>query len=117
VAEPSGRSLAAWLDGIVETVHPAGSSTGWELFGRRAIRKDNWKALYVPDEEGGSQWQLYDLARDRGEVHDLAEAFPEKLAELLDLWEDYVRANGVIEEPISVYDADPAAFEAGWSLP
>ena len=113
IAEPSGRSFAAWLDGA-EAIHPAGTTTGWELFGRRALRKDDWKAVYVPGTDGSSQWQLYDLSKDRGEVHDLAETHPDKLAELLAHWRDYVRDNGVIEEAISFFDSDPAAFEAGW---
>ena len=114
VAPISGRSLAPWLRGEAAAVHPPGSATGWELFGRRAIRKGDWKAVYVPDQDGYSQWQLYDLARDRGETQDLAEAHPARLAELLALWDAYVEENGVIEEGISIFDADPARFETGW---
>lgn len=105
-----GRSLGPWLAGEAERVHPEGTSTGWELFGRRAIRRENWKAVYVPDLQGQSRWQLYDLDRDRGEVFDLAEAHAEILAELLDLWRQYSAETGVIEEPLSVFDADPAAW-------
>src|SRR5690606_19459738 len=114
IAEITGRSLAPWLDGEADAVHPPGTSTGWELFGRYAIRKDDWKAVYVPDLDGHSQWQLYDLSRDRGEVDDLARTHPEKLAELLELWQQYTRDNGVILEALSLFDADPSTFEAGW---
>lgn len=114
IAEPTGRSFAAWLDGHVDAIHPEGTTTGWELFGRRAVRKDDWKAVYVPGADGTSHWQLYDLSHDRGEVHDLAETHPDKLTELLALWNDYVRDNGVIEEGITFFDSDPAAFESGW---
>jgi arylsulfatase A-like enzyme len=115
IAEVTGKSLVAWLNGDVEVVHAPGTTTGWELFGRRAIREDDWKAVYVPDAEGSSQWQLYDLGRDRGEVHDLAETHPEKLAQLLALWERYREENGVLAEtPPSILDADPAAVENGW---
>ena len=114
IAEPTGRSFRAWLAGDAEAIHPEGTTTGWELFGRRALRKDDWKAVFVPGADGTSQWQLYDLSKDRGEVHDLAETHPDKLAELLAHWRDYVRDNGVIEEAISFFDSDPAAFEAGW---
>ena len=95
-------------------IHPAGITTGWELFGRRAIRKDAWKAVYTPQQDGTSQWQLYDLSSDRGEVHDRAETHPDKLAELLALWRAYVAENGVIEDAISAFDA-PDAFARGWS--
>jgi arylsulfatase len=88
-------------------VHPGGTSTGWELFGRRALRQDDWKAVYVPGEDGVSKWQLFDLSKDRGEVEDLAEPKREKLTELLALWRRYVEETGVIEAPLSIFDADP----------
>ncbi|MBV9842984.1 MAG: sulfatase-like hydrolase/transferase [Sphingomonadaceae bacterium] len=114
IFEQRGRSLRPWLEGRAEAVHPPGTSTGWELFGRRAIRKDDWKAVYVPGRDGQSHWQLYDLSRDRGEITDLATRHPEILAELLGLWRDYVGEVGVIEEPISFFDADPSLWEAPW---
>ena len=49
----------------------------------RAIRQGDWKLVAAHDE----QWQLYDLAKDRAENHDLAEKNPEKAKELLDLWQ------------------------------
>lgn len=105
-----GRSLRPWLEGRAETVHPAGTSTGWELFGRRAVRRDDWKAVYIPDEDGVSRWQLYDLAKDRGEIDDQAGRSPERLAELLGLWRRYVEETGVIETPLSIFDADPSLW-------
>ncbi|WAC89159.1 arylsulfatase [Mycobacterium sp. Aquia_213] len=102
-----GRSLVPYLSCDTEAVHPGESGTGWELFGRRAIRQGDWKALYLPPPYGPGAWQLYDLSRDRGEIHDLAATHPEKLAELLELWDRYVEENGVLTEPVSVYDADP----------
>lgn len=55
---------------------------------------------------GPGSWQLYDLASDPGEVDDLAAARPDKLAELLALWDRYVEETGVILDPISVFDAE-----------
>jgi arylsulfatase A-like enzyme len=105
-----GGSLRPWLEGEIERVHPEGVSTGWELFGRRALRQGNWKAVYVPDEDGVSRWQLYDLSQDRGEIEDLAGRHPQKLDELLILWRAYVEDNGVIETPLSIFDADPSLW-------
>lgn len=104
VAPMCGRSLVPYLSGAAEGVHDTESGTGWELFGRRAIRQGDWKALYLPAPYGPGEWQLYDLAADPGEIHDQASARPDKLAELLALWDSYVEDNGVILEPISVYD-------------
>lgn len=93
-----------YLSGGAETVHDAETGTGWELFGRRAIRQGAWKALHLPAPYGPGSWQLYDLASDPGEIHDLADSHPDKLAELLTLWDRYVEENGVILDPVSVFD-------------
>jgi arylsulfatase A-like enzyme len=110
IVQPRGRSLRRWLAGEAERVHPEGTSTGWELFGRRAIRKDSWKAVYVPDLRGQSRWQLYNLDRDRGEVFDLAGSHPEVLSELLELWEQYRLETGVVEGAISIFEGEPFAW-------
>jgi arylsulfatase A-like enzyme len=110
IVEMRGRSMRGWIEGTASYVHPAGTSTGWELFGRRAIRKDEWKAVYVPGADERSRWQLYDLSRDPGEVDDVAETHPARLRELLGLWEHYVVETGIIETPLSIFDADPSAW-------
>ena len=99
--------MVRYLSGGDEAVHDGETGTGWELFGRRAIRQGDWKALYLPAPYGPGAWQLYDLSRDPGEIHDQAKAQPDKLAELLALWDRYVEDNGVILEPISVFEMDP----------
>jgi arylsulfatase len=101
-----GRSLVGYLSGAAEAVHEAESATGWELFGRRAIRQGDWKAICLPAPHGTGGWQLYDLASDPGEIHDQAASRPDKLAELLALWDRYVEENGVLLSPVSVFDAD-----------
>jgi arylsulfatase A-like enzyme len=101
-----GRSLVEYLSGAADAVHDIGTGTGWELFGRRAIRQGDWKALYLPAPYGPGRWQLYDLSADRGEIDDLAASRPDKLAELLALWDRYVADNGVILDRISVFDVD-----------
>lgn len=52
--------------------------------------------MFIPAPKGPHQWQLYDLSKDAGEIHDLAESHPQKLEELLDHWEDYVKDCGVV---------------------
>jgi arylsulfatase len=101
-----GRSLVAYLSGDSDSVHDAQTGTGWELFGRRAIRRGDWKALYLPAPYGPGAWQLYDLSRDPGEIDDLAASRPDKLTELLALWDRYVEETGVVLEPVSVYEVD-----------
>ena len=79
----------------METVH-AEPTAGWEIFGRRAIRKGSWKAAWLAPPLGEGDWALYNLDEDPGELTDLAGERPEVLAELLAAWDDYVEENGVI---------------------
>jgi arylsulfatase A-like enzyme len=110
VAPMRGRSLVDYLSGGAGAVHDGGTGTGWELFGRRAIRQGDWKALQLPPPHGPGTWQLYDLSTDPGEISDLAASHPDKLAELLALWDRYVEENGVILDGVSVYELDAAAL-------
>ena len=81
------------------------------MFGRRAIRQGDWKALYLPAPYGPGAWQLYDLSADPGETNDVAASRPEKLAELIELWDRYVEETGVILDPVSVFDVDLESFQ------
>ena len=76
---------------------------GWELFGQRAIRKGDWKLLWLSSQlkwlvspERADQWGLYNIAEDPGEVNDLSSREPEKLAEMIALWEQYAEQHGVV---------------------
>lgn len=95
IAAVKGRSLLPYLRNEADAVHDATHVTGWELFGRRAVRQGDWKAVFIPAPAGPGVWQLYDLARDPGETQDLAEAEPARLQTLLAHWETYVEENGV----------------------
>ncbi|ROW10413.1 hypothetical protein VMCG_01606 [Cytospora schulzeri] len=97
VVLPRGRSWVAHLDGRAGTVHEDGTQdvTGWELFGRRAIRRGRWKAVFEPAPAGSEEWELYDLSTDLGEVHNLAAEEPEVLEGLLVEWERYSAETGM----------------------
>ncbi|MFM7752111.1 MAG: sulfatase-like hydrolase/transferase, partial [Opitutaceae bacterium] len=65
----------------------------WEHEGNRALRIGDWK-LVAKDTAG--PWELYDLARDRTEMRNLAAAHPETLRELVAAWEKWaVRTHAV----------------------
>ena len=49
-------------------------------------------------------WQLYNLADDPAEMHDLSATHPEKLAVMIALWDDYVeRVNVILPDQTSGY--------------
>lgn len=99
VVRMQGKSMMAFLTGQTPTIHGPDHVTGWELGGRKALRKGDWKLVYASWPWGSGQWELYDLATDRTEQHDVAEHFPQKMKELLAEYQKYVKGNGVVDAP------------------
>jgi len=72
------------------------------MLGTRGIWKDGWKAAAVHAPISGKGnfdedvWELYHVAEDRSESHNLAEEYPEKLQELIDEWFVQAEINKVL---------------------
>jgi arylsulfatase len=71
----------------------------FEMNGNRGIWHDGWKAVTrhtqnVPYDE--DQWELYNVAEDFSECHDLAATEPETLSAMVDLWWREAREHGVL---------------------
>jgi arylsulfatase len=96
VAPLQGKSLSPILNNSQATVRAPSDWLGWELFGNRAIRQDNWKLLWLCEPHGAGRWQLYDLSTDPGEMNDLAPAEPKVREQLLRHWDEYAEENNVI---------------------
>ena len=82
-----GKSFLSWALGQSDRVHEKDFIQGWETSGRAALRFGDWKIVYIPKPKGPERWQLYNLRSDPGEIHDLAEAEPDRLKSLLKLWD------------------------------
>ncbi|WP_405051356.1 arylsulfatase [Sphingomonas sp. LC-1] len=110
-----GHSLRPVLAQTAAGVRPADETLGYELFFRRALRKGDWKVVFLPTPtdrytRGGvstGRWQLFNVAADPGETKDLAAAEPTKLAELVDAYDQYAKAKGVVPLPANA-KASPA---------
>ena len=99
-ALPSQRGEAALLP--VEGASLAGVLRGeparargplfWEWAGNRAVREGDTKLVW---ERRRKRWELYDLAADRTEMHDLAAEHPRTVERLADEWEAWARETGV----------------------
>jgi arylsulfatase len=96
VAPLQGKSLSPILTGARTTVRGPSDWLGWELFGNRAIRQDNWKLLWLCEPYGTGSWQLYDLKADPAEMNDLASAQPKIREQLVRHWAEYAKENNVI---------------------
>ena len=68
----------------------------WEHEGNRAVRVGKWKL--VSRHPGG--WELYDLEADRTELNSLAEKNPQKVAELIAMYESWAARCGVRPWPV-----------------
>ena len=91
-----GKSWVRLLAGEEESPRSGQDYLAWEIFGNRAVRQGDWKLRWQYKPYGTEQWELFNLADDVAERHDLASAQPDKVKALLALWDDYVRANKVI---------------------
>ena len=86
-----GKSLMPILRSTTRAPH---DFIAWEHFDSRAIRQRNWKLVWSKELK---KWELYDLAKDRAEMHDLAGSMPKKVAELRNLYEEWAVKVGVTE--------------------
>lgn len=91
-----GKSWVGMLEGDTQSPRTSDDWLGWELFGNRAIRQGDWKITWLYEPLGSEDWQLFDLAKDPGEQYDLSNKHPEKRKQLIALWDEYVKTNGVI---------------------
>ena len=71
----------------------------WRQGGKTAIRHGDWKLVRMGKRKtaGKAKWELYDLSKDISETNNLAAAEPDRLAELVKIWEEL---NGEMSEPL-----------------
>lgn len=91
-----GKSWVRLLAGEEESPRSTQDYLAWEVFGNRAVRQGDWKLRWQYKPYGTGEWELFNLADDVAERHDLSAQQPDKVKALLALWDDYVRANNVI---------------------
>ena len=59
----------------------------WEHEGNRAVRAEDWKLVA----EYGKPWELYNIATDRSEQHDLSKEQPDRVRKLGAMWDAYAQ--------------------------
>jgi arylsulfatase len=65
----------------------------WEWAGNAAVRRGNWKLVWDKLNRA-KQWELYNLAGDRTELHDLAREKPSMVKDLTEAYETWAQATG-----------------------
>jgi arylsulfatase A-like enzyme len=91
-----GKSWLPVLNGQAASTRTEKDYIAWEVFGNRALRQGNWKIRWEIKPVGKSDWELFNLAQDPGERNDLAAKSPDRLKEMLALWDEYAKENNVI---------------------
>ena len=72
----------------------------YSMLGSRGIWHDGWKAVTTHPTVSGwghfndDVWELYHTDVDRSEVHNLADQYPDKVREMVNLWFSEAGANG-----------------------
>lgn len=71
----------------------------WRQGGKTAMRHGDWKLVRMGSRKtaGKAKWELYDLSKDIAEENNLATEYPDKLNELVEIWE---KLNGEMSEPL-----------------
>ena len=82
----------------------------WEHEGNRAVRMGKWKLIskankknsYIWDktaELGLKNWELFDMAKDRTETHDLAATHPDLVNKMAQMWLEWGKRTGIVPRP------------------
>jgi len=85
-----GRSFAPVIEG---GMLPQPEWMFWEHYNDRAARKGDWKII---GKMGSDKWELYNVANDRTEQHDLAAEHPEMVKEMAVAWEKWAGTHNVL---------------------
>jgi arylsulfatase len=99
-----GKSWVPLLAGRAESPRTDQDVLAWEVFGNRAVRQGNWKLRWQIRPFGTGEWELFDLAADPVELKDLAAERPDKVKEMVALWDDYARQGNVILPNRTVFE-------------
>ena len=94
-----------FFTGKAGTTYPGAARVGYELFGQKAFIDGDWKILQMPHPFASGEWELYSLKADPGETNDLSNEYPEKVQEMVVLWEQYKKDNKVLDISYDLSDA------------
>ncbi|NND96676.1 MAG: arylsulfatase [Pirellulaceae bacterium] len=84
-----GETLLPVLKGKHRTGH---EYLYWHWSTNRAVRNGDWKLTW---DKHAKTWELYDLASDRTEAHDLADEHPQLVTSLIEKWNAWAKMTDV----------------------
>ena len=96
IPPPEGMSLRPAFEGhSLSRTRPL----VWEHEGNRAIREGDWKLVAKGPQ---APWELYNLAADRTELHDLTATEPDRTRDLAAKWNAWARRASVLPSPFKI---------------
>ncbi len=84
-----GKSLIPLFKAEDKPVHT--EPIFWEHEGNKAVRLGDYKLVMAWDDQAPDKWELYNISKDRTEMHDLANQMPEKVNEMKKMWEAWAK--------------------------
>ena len=97
IVAPSGVSMRGFLDGATARPRTDDQPVVFELFGNGYVVAGDYKAMRVrPAMYGDGKWHLYDIRKDPGETRPLDEAQPQRLKELIAIYEKFAQEKGLV---------------------
>ncbi|MGI9471522.1 MAG: sulfatase-like hydrolase/transferase [Rubripirellula sp.] len=97
LTSPSGVSMRSFIEGQSERPRNEEQWVAFELFGNCYVVAGDFKAMLVrTGMYGDGRWHLYDIKNDPGETQPLEEDMPDKLRELMTIYEEHAEKTGIV---------------------
>ncbi len=88
----------------------------WEHEGNRAVVEGDWKLVSASERGKDANWELYNLAQDRSEMHDLIKNQPARAGKMIAQWNIWEKRVGATTFPIAGGATDKSPQIAGKAL-
>ncbi len=109
-----GSNFADYLAGTTDQIHSPSEPIGYELGGSSVLFRGDYKIVINRFEQNETEWHLYNIKVDPGEVSDLKAEQPQLFEEMLADYEAWAQANNVLPMPEG-YNRGRAIFRGGFN--
>jgi arylsulfatase A-like enzyme len=96
VSPIEGASMLPLLDEATAAIHNDDHQFAFEIIGRSALRRGDWKLARIDKPFGSGEWELHDIAMDPGELNDLSTEYPAVMSGMLDAWAVYEQEMNIV---------------------
>ena len=114
VEEIVGNDFSSFLAGENQVIHSVDEAIGYELGGNSALFKGDHKIVINKLDRNETEWSLYNIKIDPGEVNDLKAEQPQLYEEMLADYEAWEKENDVLPMPEG-YNRGRAIFRGGFN--